>query len=772
MERSGNFYKAIRLGYILISILIGCMAYNSLYEWQEIEALELGNKKIDELRKEINNINIQMIKFSLLGETILEWNDKDIEHYHARRMAMDSMLCRFKATYPAERIDSVRSLLEDKERQMFQIVRLMDEQQSINKKIANQIPVIVQKSVQEQSKKPKRKGFLGIFGKKKEVTPAVSTTILHSVNRNVISEQKVQDRQLSEQADSLAARNAELNRQLQELICQIEEKVQTELQSRENEIVAMREKSFMQVGGLMGFVLLLLLISYIIIHRDAKSIKQYKHKTTDLIRQLEQSVQRNEALITSRKKAVHTITHELRTPLTAITGYAGLIRKEQCEDKSGQYIQNILQSSDRMRDMLNTLLDFFRLDNGKEQPRLSPCRISAITHTLETEFMPVAVNKGLSLSVKTGHDAIVLTDKERIIQIGNNLLSNAVKFTEEGGVSLITEYDNGVLTLVVEDTGTGMTEEEQKQAFGAFERLSNAAAKEGFGLGLAIMRNIVSMLGGTIRLDSKKGKGSRFTVEISMQEAEEQLGYTSNTPVYHNNKFHDVVAIDNDEVLLLMLKEMYSQEGIHCDTCTDAAALMEMIRQKEYSLLLIDLNMPDINGFELLELLRSSNVGNSPTIPVVVATASGSCNKGELLAKGFAGCLFKPFSISELMEVSDRCAIKATPDGKPDFSALLSYGNEAVMLEKLITETEKEMQAVRDAAKEKDLQKLDSLIHHLRSSWEVLRADQPLNVLYGLLRGDALPDGEALSHAVTAVLDKGVEIIRLAEEERRKYEDE
>lgn len=137
MERSGNFYKAIRLGYILISILIGCMAYNSLYEWQEIEALELGNKKIDELRKEINNINIQMIKFSLLGETILEWNDKDIEHYHARRMAMDSMLCRFKATYPAERIDSVRSLLEDKERQMFQIVRLMDEQQSINPQIRN-----------------------------------------------------------------------------------------------------------------------------------------------------------------------------------------------------------------------------------------------------------------------------------------------------------------------------------------------------------------------------------------------------------------------------------------------------------------------------------------------------------------------------------------------------------------------------------------------------------------------------------------------------------
>ena len=539
----------VAAGYLLMCLLAGGIMYLWHYEWKEIEALETENQRINNFRQEIHHVYGEMTGLSLLGESVLEWEDEDLEHYHIRRMAVDSMLCRFKTVYPARQIDSVRHLLESKERLLQGIVEVLDEQESLNQRIAERVPVIAARSAQEQPQKSKRKGFLGIFGKKKEVTPAVSTTILHSVNRNVISEQKVQDRQLSEQADSLAARNAELNRQLQELICQIEEKVQTELQSRENEIVAMREKSFMQVGGLMGFVLLLLLISYIIIHRDAKSIKQYKHKTTDLIRQLEQSVQRNEALITSRKKAVHTITHELRTPLTAITGYAGLIRKEQCEDKSGQYIQNILQSSDRMRDMLNTLLDFFRLDNGKEQPRLSPCRISAITHTLETEFMPVAVNKGLSLSVKTGHDAIVLTDKERIIQIGNNLLSNAVKFTEEGGVSLITEYDNGVLTLVVEDTGTGMTEEEQKQAFGAFERLSNAAAKEGFGLGLAIMRNIVSMLGGTIRLDSKKGKGSRFTVEISMQEAEEQLGYTSNTPVYHNNKFHDVVAIDNDEVL-------------------------------------------------------------------------------------------------------------------------------------------------------------------------------------------------------------------------------
>ena len=767
MKQESLKYK-ITVSYVFIFLLIGCILYTWHYEWQKIEMLEENNRLINRFRVEVNDIHICLIDFFLLEETLLEWDEADLGHYHIQRMAIDSMLYRFKNTYPIGCIDSVRYLLEDKERQMCQIMQVFDEQQAINKKIANQVPVIVQESVLKQPKKPKRKGFLGIFGKKEKVKPTATTTMLHSLNKYIVNEQKTQSRRLTEQADSLAARNTELNRQLKGLICQIEDKVQSDLQSREDEIVAMREKSFMQVGSFMGFVLLLLLFSYFIIHRDAKSIKRYKRKTTDLIGQLEQSVQRNEALIASRKKAVHTITHELRTPLTAIIGYAELLWKECNEGNNSHFIQSIQQSSDRMRDMLNTLLNFFRLDNGKEQPKLSPCRISTIVHTLETEFMPVAMNKGLFLTVKNGNDAVVLTDKERIIQIGNNLLSNAIKFTEEGGISLTIGYSDGVLTLIIEDSGTGMTEDEQQQVFGAFERLSNAAAKDGFGLGLAIVKNIVAMLNGKIRLKSEKGKGSRFTVEIPVQEAEELPEQAIQSYICRKDRNLNVVAIDNDEVLLLMLQEMYAQEGIHCDTCTNTAALMEMIRRKAYNLLLTDLNMPDINGFELLELLRLSNVGNSQTIPVVVATASGSCEKEELLACGFAGCLFKPFSISELMEASDKCAMKITSDGMPDFSTLLSYGNEAVMLEKLIAETEKEMQAVRDAATQKDLPELDALTHHLRSSWEILRADQPLRELYGLLHNGTTPDDNALNHAVTLVLDMGTEIIRLAKEERRK----
>ena len=765
-----NIRTLTAMGYLLIALLVSGIVYTWFSEWRDMERLETMNRQIESFRKEINIIHIQLIKFSLLGESVLEWDDEDLECYHIQRMAMDSMLCRFKTIYPVERIDSVRHLLADKELQMRWIVQVLDEQQALNEKIARQVPVIVQKSVQEQPQKPKRKGFLGIFGKKERPKPTVTTTMLHSLNRDMIAEQRAQSHHLSEHADSLAARNMELNRQLQELIRQMDEKVQADLQKRNTEIATMREQSFIQIGGLTGFVLLLLIISYIIIHRYAKRIKRYKRKTTDLIEQLKLSIEQNEALIASRKKAVHTITHELRTPLTTIIGYTELLWKECSNGNNVHFLQSIQQSSDRMRDMLNTLLGFFRLDNGKEQPRLSPCRISAITHTLETEFIPIAMNKGLSLTVKNVCDAVVLTDKERIIQIGNNLLSNAMKFTDNGSVSMTTDYDNGILTIIVEDTGTGMTEDEQRRVFGAFERLSNAAAKDGFGLGLSIVQRIVAMLGGTIQLESEKGKGSRFTVEIPMPIVDEQTVQSRQGYVRHNEAYHEVIAIDNDEVLLLMLKEMYAQEGIHCDTCTGAAELMEMIRRKEYSLLLTDLNMPEINGFELLELLRTSNVGNSKTIPVVVTTASGSCSKEELMERGFAGCLFKPFSISELMEVSDKCAMKGSPDEKPDFSTLLSYGNEAVMLEKLIAETEKEMQAIREAEQKKDLQELDALIHHLRSSWEILRADQPLRELYKLLHSNAVPDYKVLNNAVKAVLDMGAEIVRLAKEERRKYE--
>ncbi len=761
----------IFIGYFLLMAIIGSMVAIVLHERNRVQKIEDESITIFQTQHDINTAHCYVTALVTYGESVLVWDNEDILAYRKRHMQTDSMLQVLRVQCEdfirPTQIDSLRTLLAAKEAHLFQIMEASRKQRQTDSLLFNQKPIVITHTATKTVIR-KKKGIAGLFGGKETVQLPI-TTRQTSLDKNLILQINRQQRVIENYTDSLRLCNKELNRKLRMLITNLDEQTWTAFRNKEVRLKASYERSTVIITGLITFSVALLVVFYLIIQRDIKKKVHARKERERLINELNLSVEQNNVLIASRKKAVHTITHELRTPLTAITGYAELLQKECNKENSVHFLQNIQQSSGRMRDMLNTLLDFFRLDNGKEQPKMQPCRISAITQTLETEFMPVAMNKGLSLIVKNESDAIILTDKERIIQIGNNLLSNAIKFTEVGGVSLTTDYTDGVLTLIVEDTGTGMTKDEQECVFGAFERLSNAAAKDGFGLGLAIVKNIVVMFHGKIRLTSDKGKGSRFTVEIPMQKADEVP--EKEIQIYQRKDRNlNVIAIDNDEVILLMLKEMYAQEGIHCDTCTDAAELMEMIRRKAYNLLLADLNMPGINGFELLELLRSSNVGNSQTIPLVVATASGSCDTEELLAKGFAGCLFKPFSISELMEISDNCAMKGTPDEKPDFSTLLSYGNESVMLEKLIAETEKEMQAVRDAGQKKDLQELDALIHHLRSSWEILRADQPLRKLYRLLHGKGIPDGEATRHAVTAVLDKGAEIIRLAKEERRKYE--
>lgn len=763
-------HMLIAAGYLLMCLLaVGIMCL-WFHEWRELEALEAENKRINGFRQEVHHVYGEMTGLSLLGESVLEWEREDMEHYHVRRMEVDSLLCHFKTVYPAERIDSVHHLLESKETLLHGIVDVLEEQESLNRRIAERVPVIAARSAQEQPKKPKRKGFLGLFGKREKPKPTVTTSMLHAMNRKEIAQQQAQGRRLSAHADSLAMRNSELNRQLQSLIGQMDRKVQGDLQKREAEITAMRERSFLQIGGLTGFLFLLLVVSYIIIHRNANRIKRYKERTTGLIRQLHESDMRNRELISSRKKAMHTITHELRTPLTSIHGYAELLQGYGT-DTAIRYADSILQASGRMIVMLNTLLNFFRLDSGKGSVNAAPFRLQVTADALLAEFSPLAEAKDLRLKMECNADVILMGDRECIMQVCANLLSNAIKFTQAGSVSLHMDYKGNMLSIIVEDTGSGMSAEEQQQVFGAFERLSNAATQDGFGLGLSIVKRIVDMLGGAIRLDSTKGKGSRFMVELPMQTADiiaaEKKKDNGQEPYFERSC--SVIVLDDNDILLSMVRDMYAHHGIRCEACDNTGDLMEAIRTRGYDLLITDLKMPDTNGYEVLELLRSSDIGNSKTIPVIVATASGSCTEEELLAHGFSACLFKPFDLSELMAVSEKCFLPLLSDKEeqPDLSSLLAYGDKAAMLDKLIAETEKDMQAVKKAGERCDRKALDIQVHRLRSSWAVIRADKPLWELHRLLHSDTeCPDNE-IRCVVDSVLAMGDRIMEQAKRKRR-----
>lgn len=218
---------------------------------------------------------------------------------------------------------------------------------------------------------------------------------------------------------------------------------------------------------------------------------------------------------------------------------------------------------------------------------------------------------------------------------------------------------------------------------------------------------------------------------------------------------------------LAMTKEMYGSCNIRCDTCANTSDLMEAIRERDYDLLITDLRMPETNGYDVLKLLRSSNVGNSQTIPVIVTTAWGNCDEQSLLDFGFSGCLFKPFSLPDLLQISEKCVGIKEQEYSPDLSPLLAYGNKEEMLDTLTQATEKEMQGVKQAGMMKDLKALDEWVHHLRSSWSVIRADKPLWKLHGLLHKEGGSTEDEISRAVDAVVRMGQSIIEQAKKERR-----
>lgn len=510
----------IAAGYVLILILIFSIVYIWFKEHHKLEEMKEASHKISCLRQNIHDIYVRAVDLSLIGETILNWDDEDIELYHTKRLEVDTLLYQFSSVYPSECIDSICLLLAEKEKLLYGIMQVLNEQEEIEEKIAKQVPVIARKSTREKPQKRKRTGFLGLFGKKEEAKPTATTTMLNTLNSDIIARQKAQSARLEKYTDSLSARNMELNSQLQGMIKKMDAKIHSDLQQHETELAIIRQQSSIQIGGLTAVVAFLLLLSYVIIHQNVKRICRYRKETNELIDKLQKTVAQNKQLLSARRKIMLTVTHELRTPLTAINGYGELLSQAESENKRTEYTQNIRLAADRMTDMLNTLLNFFRLDSGKEQANAVPFRLKNVIEILQTEFEPRAEAKDLTLRITGCSDIILMGDRNRLVQIGNNLLSNAIKFTESGTVGLDMAYEAGKLVLTVQDTGTGMSHEQKEKIFEPFERLPNAAVKDGFGLGLPIVKNTVTLLGGTVDVESEEGKGSRFTVKLPMPLAD------------------------------------------------------------------------------------------------------------------------------------------------------------------------------------------------------------------------------------------------------------
>ena len=756
----------LTVGYGILALLTGVIVFLYISEWQQLRNLEQDVKYMNELRLKNHDAYAKKLELAMYGETILEWEATDTVRYRSKRLQLDSLLCEFKQDYPPHRLDSLREMLKDKENQLFTIWKLLQIQDTLNAKLASQVPIIAYKSIKEPSQKSG--GILGLFKKKKK-TATTTSAMLYTLNRDVVKKLENKAKELESVADSLVARNNVLNHQLEDIINQMDATIQQDLLKREQIIISTHKKGFYAITIVTILMLLVIVAQILIIRSDLYKIRKKEEEAENHIRKQKQMLAENEELLNARQKMMHTITHELRIPLSSIIGYADLLNEETDEKVRQEYMENIKQASGRMTSQLNSLLSFFRLDCGKEEVNLTPFRLTDIAEILEAGFRTQIEAKDIGFVVHNCEDNVVIGDMERIIQIGDNLLSNALKFTDSGVITLDATYKNDTYNLFVADTGTGMPKGELNRVFKSFERLSNAAAQDGFGLGLSIVDNLVRLLDGKIGITSDIGIGTSVSVDIPVTRTDERLLNKSQEETIYPKRNYSVVAIDNNVITLNMIKAMFAQYDVVCDTCVNAGELIELIRHKRYDLLITDLRMPGHNGYDILELLRTSNVNNSKTIPVIVATASGSCTKEELLEKGFSDCIFKPFSKQDLLGIADRnIAYKEESDDAPDFTSVLAYGDELEMLDKIISVTEQDMQNFKDAAERKDLKEIDELIHHLRSSWVILNMDKPLWELHELLKDTTLYGEGELQDAINAVLEAGETIIRCANEKKKE----
>ena len=419
-----------------------------------------------------------------------------------------------------------------------------------------------------------------------------------------------------------------------------------------------------------------------------------------------------ERLMQQRQRLLLTITHDIKAPVASISGFIALLREWVSQPKPVAYLDSIHSSAEHLLQLVGALLDYHQLESGKATTHAVSFNPARLVSDCATQARPVANNKNLEVvcSLRTGADCVCQADAFRIRQIMNNLIGNAVKYTDRGTITVSAALNGSQLTMSVADTGSGMTESEQQRIFNAFTRLPDAQGKEGVGLGLSITREAVNMLGGTIRVASQKGKGSKFTVTLpvtvdTVQSAQPATIAGNTVPNVADNPTPNiinpasiaaspapdmacvkssshpikVVIVDDDRLQLQLLGEMMARMeniclDIHVTSSADEA--IEMIGRLRPQLVFTDIEMPEMSGTDLIHHIDHSHM------KVVAMTAHDDSMVPRLRQAGFDACLLKPFSMHTLATtltqitrqpfVPNDVAPEAEPDSAPDFFAPLT----------------------------------------------------------------------------------------------------
>lgn len=344
----------------------------------------------------------------------------------------------------------------------------------------------------------------------------------------------------------------------------------------------------------------------------------------------------------SKSTFLANMSHDIRTPMNAIIGITALIEHDvDNAAKVKEYAKKIEISSQHLLGLINDVLDMSKIESGKTTLNFVDFSISEILRRIEILFRPQTDAKNQTLLIKKEHihHEWLNGDSVRLMQVFNNLMSNAIKYTQEGGkIQFFAEEcqtNSSVYAkfrFIVKDNGIGMSEEFQDKIFDSFTREENSVINkiQGTGLGMAISKNLIQAMGGTIEVKSEKGKGSCFEVIVDFKIAE-------NKEVYQPEQIEDekqdetilngmcFLCAEDNELNAEILKELLDIEGAKCQICENGEKVVEAFEKSqpgEYDMILMDIQMPVMNGYEATKAIRNSKHPMAKTIPIIAMTAN------------------------------------------------------------------------------------------------------------------------------------------------------
>lgn len=363
-----------------------------------------------------------------------------------------------------------------------------------------------------------------------------------------------------------------------------------------------------------------------------------------------------------RANFVASIGHEVRTPLHGVMGLAHVMADNLDDPAQQVRIQTIIESSDVMLHLLDNLLDLSKIEAGKLEIVHAPFRPVDLANKLESIYLDLAERKGLILEVLTSPAARNMRagDVMRINQILQNLVNNAIKFTEAGKVTVRFNCDPGKpLRVSVSDTGIGMSAESAAKLFKDYVQVDATISHRfgGTGLGLAIVRHLVTSMGGTISVNTVEGTGTEFKVVLPLAEVDEPKTKSSSEPILPHDLSRlsvmtgmRVLAVDDVQVNLIVIKAMLTQFGFEVDTARDGVDAVAMVQTGGYSAVFMDISMPRMDGVQAALAIRAAELGgNTPPIPLIAVTANTQPDQIRTYRNsGFDDVICKPIQMGEI----------------------------------------------------------------------------------------------------------------------------